>query len=148
MKFTRLMITIAAASLFLSGCATAPYQGQAHDIKRKPQVEGVVGIPVNFRDEDRAKAEQHMQSNCGTTGYKIMEEGEVAIGETTKSSGKETNRDSTKHQVGSLFGMPLTSGENGGKNTEGTQTTTSIKEWQISYRCVSANEGKSNKKVQ
>ena len=125
-------------AIFLSSCQTVPYEGQAHDVKKKPQEEGVVAIPVQHRDEDRNKAIQKMQANCGANDYKIIEEGEVAVGQEVKSSGKETNRDSTKAKVGSLWGIPLMSGEEGGKNTEGTQITTAIKEWQISYKCVAA----------
>jgi hypothetical protein len=138
--------SISAIGLLLNGCATVPYQGQAHDIKRRPQEEGVVGIPVKFRDEDRAKAEQHMQSNCGQLPYKILEEGEVAIGEETKTNGKETDRASNQRKVGSIFGMPVVSGEAAGKNTESSQVTTSVKEWQISYKCLAGNEsGKKSK---
>ncbi|MGE4132966.1 MAG: hypothetical protein AB7F86_15095 [Bdellovibrionales bacterium] len=130
------------ASMFLiglTGCQTMPYEGQARDVKRKPQEEGVVGIPLNFRDEDRQKAETKMQSNCAPGAFKIMEEGEVAVGQQTKSSGKETDRKSTERKVGSLFGMPLISGDAGGKNTESSQVTTDVKEWRISYRCISSN---------
>lgn len=127
---------IFVGSLFVMGCQTVPYQGQARDIKRHPQEDGVIGIPLNFRDEDRARAESKMQSNCNPAAYKVMEEGEVVIGQETKTSGKETDRASTEHKVGSLFGMPLISGEKGGKNTETSQVTTNVKEWQISYKCV------------
>lgn len=140
---TMIQFTLVATAMafVLSGCQTVPYQGQARDIKRKPQEEGVVAIPLNFRDEDRLKADQRMQSNCSPGQFKVLEEGEVAIGQETKSSGKETDRRSTEHQVGKLFGIPVTSGEAGGKNTESSQVVTSIKEWQISYRCISANSG-------
>ncbi len=133
MKLHRLIF---AMSLFMVGCQTIPYEGQARDIKRKPQDEGIVGIPLKFRDEDRARAEQRMRSNCTPIAFKIIEEGEVAVGQETKSSGKETERRSTEQKVGSLFGIPLVSGEAGGKNSETSQVTTSVKEWQISYKCV------------
>lgn len=133
------MAAIGLTTLWLTACQTVPYQGEAHDIKRKPQEEGLVGIPINYRDEDRSKATQHMQTNCAPYSYKILEEGEAAIGQQTKSNGKETDRKSSERQVGSLFGIPLNSGEAGGKNTESSQVITSIKEWQISYKCLATS---------
>ncbi len=138
MKFR---ILVLGSALFAAGCQTVPYQGQARDIKRRPQAEGVIGIPINFRDEDRAKAELKMKSNCNPSAYQVLEEGEVAIGQETKTSGKETDRASSKTKVGSLFGVPLISGEAGGKNTESSQVTTSVKEWQISYKCMAKGGG-------
>jgi len=129
---------IVGAAFVLTGCQTVPYQGEARDVKRKPQEEGIVSIPLNFRDEDRNKATQKMQSNCAPGSYKVTEEGEVAVGQEVKSSAKETERASTKKQVGSLFGMPITSGEAAGKDVSSSQTVTQIKEWQISYKCVAA----------
>lgn len=143
----KLRLFIFVGSLFVVGCQTIPYQGQARDIKRRPQAEGVIGIPLNFRDEDRAKAESKMKSNCNPGAFKVLEEGEVAIGQETKSSGKETDRASSERKVGSLFGIPVTSGEAGGKNTESSQVTTSVKEWQISYKCLAASGG-SRKNIQ
>lgn len=144
-KLIAKMAFAAGLTALLSNCQTVPYEGQAHDVKKKPQEEGVVAIPIKHRDEDRNKAIQRMQANCGPSEYKIIEEGEVAVGQEVKSSGKETNRDSTKQKVGSLWGIPLMSGEEGGKNTEGTQVTTAIKEWQISYKCVASNGGKKSR---
>lgn len=143
----KLRILIASSAIVMAGCQTVPYQGQARDIKRRPQADGVIGIPLNYRDEDRAKAELKMKSNCNPSAFQVLEEGEVAIGQETKTSGKETDRASTKTKVGSLFGVPLMSGEAGGKNTESSQVTTSVKEWQISYKCM-AKSGSSRKTVQ
>ncbi|MGE3680772.1 MAG: hypothetical protein AB7G93_03525 [Bdellovibrionales bacterium] len=125
-----------ALMFMLAGCQTVPYEGQAREVKRKPQQEGVISVPVNYRDEDREKAMQKIQSNCAPKSYKILEEGEIAVGQEVKSSAKETDRASTEKQVGKLFGMPIMSGEAGGKNTESSQIVTQVKEWQISYKCV------------
>ncbi len=90
-----------------------------------------------------------MAGNCTPGAFKILEEGEVAVGSETKSSGHETNRASTEHKAGSLFGLPIMTGEAAGKNTETSQTTTQIKEWQISYKCVAAaGNAKRGTKVQ
>ncbi len=129
-------LLIFLGTVFMVGCQTVPYQGQARDIKRRPNADGVIGIPLNFRDEDRAKAEVKMKGNCNPSAFQVLEEGEVVVGQETKTSGKETDRASSEKKVGSLFGLPLMSGEAGGKNTESSQVTTSVKEWQISYKCV------------
>lgn len=129
-----------AACLFIfSGCQTVPYQGQAHDVKKRPQEEGVVGIPLPSRDEDRAKATERMQANCTPGQYKVIEEGEVAIGQEVKSSSQEDNRSNTQRQAGTLFGIPVMTGAAGGKDTSSSSVTTSVKEWQISYKCVGIN---------
>ena len=119
----------------LVGCQTMPYQGQAHDVKRKPQLEGIVAIPVDPRPEDRAKADEHMKSNCGAMAVKVLEEGEVVVGQETQTSGNETNRESSRYKAGSLFGMPVMGGSAGGKDTNSNTVTKAVKEWQISYQC-------------
>lgn len=148
MNLTARIVLLAGFALVYSGCQTVPYEGQARDVKRKPQEEGIIAIPTNYKDEDRSKAVQKMQSNCTPGVYKILEEGEVAVGQETKSSGKETDRASTERSAGSLFGIPLTTGEASGKNTETSQVTTSLKEWQISYRCLAQGAVNKKSKVQ
>jgi hypothetical protein len=142
----RTVVTLALCLNGLVACQTVPYQGQARDVSRKPQEEGTVAIPLNYRDEDRQKAEMKMSQNCTPSPVKILEEGEIAVGQETKSSGRETDRKDSQVKVGQLFGIPITSGEAGGKNTETAQVVTSIKEWQIKYRCLASDEGKSSKK--
>jgi hypothetical protein len=136
------MINILKISLFfsiagfvLSGCQTVPYQGEAHDVKRKPQVAGIVAVPSNPRPEDRARADEHMKSNCGELAVRVLEEGEVVIGQETQGTSNENNRDDTRHKAGSLFGLPIMSGNASGKDTSTSSTTKSLKEWQISYEC-------------
>ena len=124
----------------LSGCQTVPYQGQARDVKKKPQEEGVIAIPSEFRDEDRAKADQKMAANCAPGAFKVMEEGEVAVGQKTESNTSESDRASSQTKVGSLFGIPLVSGQAAGKDSQSSQTTTQLKEWQISYKCDSGKK--------
>jgi hypothetical protein len=129
---------LAGAIYFLfatTGCQTVPYQGQAREVKKKPQTEGVIALALNHRDEDRQKADEKMKANCSPYAVQILEEGEVAIGETTSTSGKETDRKSTEKSMGKFLGMDIMSGEAGGKNTEASSTTTKVKEWQIAYKC-------------
>lgn len=132
-------IWAAGICLLISACQTMPYQGEARDVKRKPKEGGVIAMKLNFRDEDRKKAEEKMASNCGTVPYKIMEEGEVAIGQETKSNSRDTKRDNSEKQVGSLLGIALMSGDKGGKDTESSSVVTSVKEWQIAYECEKGN---------
>lgn len=120
---------------FLTACQTVPYQGEARNVSLKPQKEGVVSIPAQYRDEDRQKAETVMAKNCSPFAAEVLQEGEVAVGTKVESAGKETDRASTEQKVGSLFGIPLTTGEAAGKNMSSSSTTTQIKEWHISYRC-------------
>lgn len=121
--------------LIVTGCQTIPYQGQARDVKKKPNEGGILALPLDPRDEDRAKAELKMQQNCGAGKYKILEEGEVVIGQKTNSDSREDRRENNQQKVGSFLGMPVLSGDAGGKNVSGSSTTENIKEWQISYEC-------------
>lgn len=143
----KLILLSAGMMLTLVGCQTVPYQGQARDVKKKPQVEGVIAIPMNARDEDRAVANQKMQSNCAPSTFSVLEEGEVAIGQKTDSSASENRREGRSESVGSLFGIPIVSSQAPGKDTSSSQTTTQIKEWQISYKCI-AEGGKKGSRVQ
>ena len=135
MKHTAQFIMLALTISIVSGCQTIPYQGQARDVKKKPSEGGTLALPLDPRDEDRAKAELKMQQNCGAGKYKILEEGEVVIGQKTNSDTREDNRDRNQQKIGSVFGMPLMSGDAGGKNMSGSTTTENVKEWQISYEC-------------
>lgn len=135
MKLTQLLAVSAALTMTLVGCQTVPYEGQAREVKRKPQQEGVIALPSSPRTEDRAKAEVAMKSNCSPFPAKINEEGEVVVGQEVKSTASENDRQASKTNIGSLFGIPLTSGTEAGKDTHSSSTTTSIKEWQISYTC-------------
>jgi hypothetical protein len=128
-------LTVLASIAAITGCQTAPYQGQAREVKKKPQTEGIVAIAVNHRDEDRQKADEKMKANCAPYPVQVLEEGEVAVGEETKSTGKETERASTERSMGKFLGMDMMSGEAAGKNTASSSTTTKLKEWQIAYKC-------------
>ena len=132
MKAKVFFVGLAAA---LTGCQTVPYQGQARNVSLKPKADGVISIPTNYRDEDRSKAEGLMAKNCSPLTPEILNEGEVAVGTTTNSNEKTSNRKPSEVQVGSLFGIPLVSGDEGGTNSATSSTTTQLKEWHISYKC-------------
>lgn len=137
----RNLILIAAFGLFaFVGCQTVPYQPYARMVKKKPGEGGVIAVTVAHQTEDMPKANEMMAANCGEGKFKVTEEGEVVTGTTTEGSASETRDKGEKgHQVGSLFGLPITSGgREASNNTKSSSTTTSIKEWQISYECKSA----------
>jgi hypothetical protein len=131
------IMSTALLTALLGGCQTLPYQGQARDVKRRPDG-GVIAMKIDFRPEDRAVAEQKMRANCRSQDLHIESEEEVVVGQKTDSNSRDTNREANKSQVGSLFGIPLVSGDDGGKDTASSSTTTQIKEWQIVYKCASA----------
>ncbi len=144
MKRTLLALSMISVGALITGCQTMPYQPYARNVKVEPESGGIVALKLEHQDEDRAKAQSMMAQNCGGSPVKVVEEGEQVIG--TETSGKETNQAGSEgHKVGSLFGIPLTSGgQEASKNT--TTVTTSKKEWQIRYKCL-ASADKSKKTV-
>ena len=77
-----------------------------------------------------------MRSACGKNPYRILEEGEIIVGSKSTQASKATNRDDTRRDAGTFLGMPVTSGEASGTETQTSSTTESVKEWQIQYECV------------
>lgn len=132
------IMTLGGVLALLAGCQTFQYQGQARDVKRRPNDGGIIAMRVNFNELDRAVAEQKMKANCPSSEVKIESEEEVVVGQKTEAQSRDTNRESNQQQVGSLFGVPLVSGDAGGKDTSVSSTTTQVKEWQIVYKCVIA----------
>lgn len=123
------------ALVLMTACQTVPYQGQARDVKRKPKEGGLIAIPVDYRPEDRYKADEKMRNNCAPLVVKVTNEEEAVVGQKTETDSRDTHREKNESQVGSLFGIPMVAGDAGGKDTKSSATTTSIKEWQISYQC-------------
>lgn len=122
--------------LLLIGCQTIPYQGKARIVKMKPQSEGVIALPLDPRQEDRDVAEEKMRSNCNPKKFKVLEEGEVVIGEKTQTKESREHRPSTERKVGSLFGIPVTSGSGPGTEGQSEEIRSQVKEWQINYKCT------------
>ncbi|MBC7741522.1 MAG: hypothetical protein H7061_04965 [Bdellovibrionaceae bacterium] len=131
------VIYLYGLTFVLSACQTV-YVPQAREVKKKPLTGGVIAMPTNFRTEDRQKADLLMTQNCGSQNVKIADEGEVVIGQTTKLNSSTANRDDTRREEGSLFGIPLVSGAASGTNTEQSSVTTQAKEWQVAYDCDSS----------
>ncbi|MBC7466489.1 MAG: hypothetical protein H7256_10900 [Bdellovibrio sp.] len=128
----------------LTACQTMPYQPYARDVKKKPGQNGVIALRLDNRDEDKAKARQMMSSNCGAAAVKVLEEGEVVVGQETKGTADTTKSKAVPGaQVGSLWGIPLTSGGRDAQDsTQSSSVTTSVKEWQMSYECEIASTSK------
>jgi hypothetical protein len=140
------LLVLTGVSAFFVACQTVPYQGKAREVKRKPSEGGIIALSVDHRPEDRTKADEKMKSNCPQAKVKILEEGEVAVGQTTTSNASEAYRPSSQRKVGSVFGMPLVTGQAAGTDTATSSTTTQLKEWQISYECESLKKRVSRSK--
>lgn len=141
-EFSKLGLLAASAvtMLVMAGCQTMPYQPYAREVKRQPGNGGEIALKQEHRDEDRMKAQSMMTSNCGAATVKVLEEGEVVVGQTTNSNASQThNAGHSGQQVGTLFGIPVTSGAQQASNdTSMTATTTALKEWNIKYECDKA----------
>lgn len=131
-----LAFLLLVAASFMSACQTMPYQPYARDVKKKPQQGGVIALKTEHRAEDRAKADEMMKMTC-REGFQVTEEGEVVVGQETRSKTNTDNREAEKgHTVGSLFGIPVTSGGRaGGTEQDSVSSTVAVKEWQIQYEC-------------
>lgn len=142
MKLQKL-ISIVMKSLALTwllcvvGCVSIPYQPYARDVKKKGQQGGVVALKLEHRDEDRAKAQSMMERTCQPLTVKVIEEGEVVVGQETKVKGNTSYNEGSKgEKVGDLFGMALISGKKApGQESESSSSTVQLKEWQITYEC-------------
>lgn len=128
---------IALPLLLLAGCQTLPYQPYAREVKRLPGNGGEIALKTEHRDEDRAKAQTMMTSNCGSAPLKIVEEGEVVVGQTTNANATQTHdAGAPTTNLGTFLGMPVTSGgREASNNTATSATTTALKEWNIKYEC-------------
>ena len=132
---TKILVMI--SFIGITACQTLPYQPYARDVKKKPGQNGVIALKLDHRDEDRAKATNMMAANCGAAPVKVLEEGEVVIcQEQTTNSNTSKNAGESSQSMGSFLGLPLTSiGKDPSESTSGKVSTTSVKEWQISYEC-------------
>jgi hypothetical protein len=138
-EFSKLGLLAASAVtlLVMVGCQTMPYQPYAREIKKQPGNGGEIALRPEHRDEDRMKAQSMMASNCGASSVKVLEEGEVVVGSTTNSNASQThNAGRQGTNVGTLFGIPVTSGGQQASNDTSTSATTmAVKEWNIKYEC-------------
>ena len=140
MKSNSMKTLLGLAVLAMTACQTMPYQPYAREVKRMPGSGGEIALKPEHRDEDRAKAQAMMGSNCGASSVKVTEEGEVVVGQTTNSNARQTHQQAQSGMsLGSFLGIPVTSGgREASNNTASTETTTSLKEWSIKYECDKA----------
>ena len=117
-----------------TACTTIPY---AREVKKKPLSGGTIALRTYHGPEDRAKADSMMQLNCGQNPVKVLEEGEVVVGEKKHTSAE--SRPST-----SLFSFGNAQDANNGTSTYASTETTQVKEWQISYECIAKAGDKTN----
>ncbi len=141
MKCQITILWIALTAIF-TGCQTMPYQGQARDVKKRNGQGGVIAIPINHRNEDRQVADEKMRSNCGASTVQIKEEGEVVTGSKSTQNNRSTNRDDTRRNEGTFLGMNVISGDAGGVDSKTETMTEAVKEWQLSYECVTLKGNK------
>lgn len=128
------LLLLAVAALLYS-CATIAYQPYAREVKRKPQVSGVIALKIDNRAEDHQKAEALMQANCGSGAIaKIVDEGEVVTGEKTNTISSKSQEDAPRSAF-TLSGIKFGSSQPS-ENTNTTAITEQMKEWHISYSCV------------
>ena len=127
-KLAMFLITL----FFVSSCGTMKYRPYARNVKKMPNKAGIVALKLEHRDEDRQKADLMMAKNCGDKKVEVTEEGEVAVGTVTQSV--KSGRAGTQKNVGTLFGIPITSGSAASENT--SSTVVQKKEWQITYKCL------------
>lgn len=141
-------IFLSVAAIGITACQTLPYQPYARDVKKKPRLSGVIALKTNHRDEDSYKAEQMMKSNCGELAVKVLEEGEVEVGQETKTQASTQHEEARRGtQVGTFLGLPVTSGgRNAESQTTGVTSTVAVKEWQIQYECEQPVKSGNSKK--
>jgi hypothetical protein len=110
------------------GCATVPVvQPYAREVKKKPQDSGVIALHTNPTLDDRKYADTIMKQNCDGHTVKVIEEGEVAIGEQSHAVASKEVKEA------GFFGRLL--GEKDEVKPTSDTTKVALKEWQIVYQC-------------
>ncbi len=142
MKHYKNRVYLSLLTLIQIGCQSLPYQPYARDVKKRTDSGGVIALRTEHREEDLAKAKGMMERNCSGTDVRILEEGEVVVGEKTNSRSDQNSYPNSAYATSpsgfvSGFGTTHTS------NTQsGESTTTQLKEWQITYECVKTEGAK------
>ncbi|MCO5142307.1 MAG: hypothetical protein M9962_04360 [Oligoflexia bacterium] len=134
------LLSLMVIGFIISSCATLPYEPYAREVKKKPRNGGVIALRMNNRAEDRMKAESLMRYNCGDSNIvKVLEEGEVVVGEQTSSTSSRNNYPTSGLSFGSS-GFSFGSASTDERETH--STTNQIREWQLTYECLAdQNEG-------
>lgn len=120
-------------TIIFSGCAYVPY---AREAKKKPREGGVISLKSDHRPEDEQKAQAMMAANCGSgSSVKILEEGEVVVGERSSSNANKTNQMQNSGGLSLGSGFSLGGRARPSENTNTVSETTQLREWQIVYAC-------------
>lgn len=148
-KMNQVLTIIILATL--ASCAAVPYKPYAREAKKKPGVEGVIALHMDYLPEDRTLADTLMAKNCGASSVNVLEEGEVVTG--TKTTSKSQTQDNNYRSGLNFGGIQFGSTKDSTAQTD--STTTTQKEWQISYNCKTQvaevpvkEEPKKSKKVE
>ena len=122
-KFSPAILSLLAFSL--SGCATARV------VTKQPGTGGVIAVSSESNSSAREKAGDLMNENCGSGGYKIIEEGEAVVGSKSIHHQHEYQDATTKT---SMFGGALKA-YSGGNDRSSQSETNQKTEWRITYKC-------------
>jgi hypothetical protein len=110
--------------------APQPIPPYAREAKRKPQAGGIIALHQSPTVDDRKLADTMMTSNCGTVAVKVLEEGEVDIGERTQGTAQKLKGEEGKSFLGII---PIKAEKPPETKTDSTMLR--VKEWQIVYEC-------------
>lgn len=128
------VLSCMAVAVAVAGCSTVPY---AREVKKRPADGGVIALRSAHTTEDRAHADSLMRTNCGSNQARIMEEGEIVIGQRTNSDARTSNERSESSGF-SIGGVKFGGASDPYQRTSGSSETTQMTEWQISYQCVAS----------
>jgi hypothetical protein len=115
--------------LIISGCVSMPYEPYARAVKVAPNKGGVIAMHATYRAEDKQRALGMMAENCGNKKPEVTEEGEVVVGQTTKSNDNHYYNGASQQSGTFLFQQPTA-------QTASQSSVTQDKEWQMTYKCI------------
>lgn len=67
--------TIIIVPFLIVACVSIPYSPKVREVKRVPTLGGALLLPEDYRNEDRARADIVMKSNCGNREVRVVSEG-------------------------------------------------------------------------
>lgn len=109
-------LVLIASAITLSGCSGIR-------VVRSSPEGGEIAL-LGMRDDAMETARQEMASNCGGPGrYRILEQGEVVVGQTTQGQAT-ADTDRSRRRRGSRTVVTT------------SETTQDVTEWRVKYACV------------
>ena len=119
-----------AYCLIMSGCVSMPYEPYARQVKNAPGKGGVIAMHLGYKPEDKQRALGMMADNCGSKKPEVTEEGEVVVGQTTKTNDNHYyNGNQNQDRSGFFFAQPTA-------QTASQSSVVQDKEWQLTYKCL------------